>query len=89
MFCTAERTIVTRSPHQCTWCGQTIAKGEPHVMWKSIEDSWFTSRMHPECHDALDEEQRFSSDSEYVPYDNERPSTAPRSLDGATPGGKA
>ena len=29
--------------------------------------------MHPECHDALDEEQRLSGDSEYIPYDNERP----------------
>lgn len=76
MFCTASQAIVARRPHNCTWCGQLIAKGETHLMWKSVDDSWMTNRMHPECHAACNDECRYYGEYEYIPYDNERPSGA-------------
>lgn len=76
MFCTDKESIVARKPHRCTWCGQEIAKGERYDMWKSVDDGWFTNRMHPECVEACDEECREFHDNEYHPYDNERPAKA-------------
>ncbi len=89
MFCTDTQTIVARKEHQCTWCAQTIAKGESHRMWKSVGGSWFTNRMHPECADACNEECLEWHDNEYHPYDNERPTAADKSADtkGGTNGG--
>ena len=72
-FCTEKQNIVARKPHQCTWCGQQIDKGERHLMWKSVDDSWFTNRMHPECSEACHEECSYWGDWEYSPYSNDRP----------------
>lgn len=76
MFCTDAKEIKAAKPHRCTWCGQSIEKGEKHSMWKSVDGGWFTNRMHPECADACAEECREWNDDEYQPYDNERPALA-------------
>jgi hypothetical protein len=65
--------VKARKQHKCTWCGQPIFKGEDYVKWNSVEDSWFTNKMHGDCLEALDEEIRAGGDCEYAPYDNERP----------------
>lgn len=73
MFCTDEKIIIARKEHLCTWCGQSIAKGEKHFMWKSVEDSWFTNRMHGECYEAQHTESLVFHDNTYTPFENERP----------------
>ena len=75
MFCTEPKTVIAAKQHQCTWCGQLIEKGESHSTWKSVDDTWFTSRMHPECEEALDEDVRLGGETEYLPFDNDRPTT--------------
>lgn len=72
-FVTDKAVITARKPHRCTWCGQAIEKGEQHFMWKSVDDSWFTNRMHRECLDACTEECHFYGEVEYPAYQNERP----------------
>lgn len=84
MFCTDRQTIVARKEHQCTWCGQPIAKGESHQMWKSVDGGWFTNRMHPECVQACNEECSEWNDDEYHPYDNERPAAQSAPINNAS-----
>lgn len=73
MFVTATQLIIAKKEHRCTWCGQKILKGEKYSKWKSVDDSWFTSKMHAECHTAANDENHYWGDYEYVPFDNERP----------------
>jgi hypothetical protein len=72
MYTTNQEIVVARKEHQCTWCGETILKGESYHKWKSVDDSWFTSKMHNECHKAAHDEYTYWGDSQYMPYDNER-----------------
>ena len=69
MFCTPPKTVVARVPHQCTYCGEAINSGDTYFTWKSVDDSWFTNKMHPECADELNE----WGDGEYSAYSNDRP----------------
>jgi len=73
MFCTPAKTVIAAKQHRCTWCGQSIQKGESHEVWKSVDGSWFTNRMHPECNKALNAEMDYYGDDEYIAFSNERP----------------
>lgn len=74
MFCTGPKTVKARKAHQCTWCGQEIEKGEEYKIWSGVCDGvWSTSKMHPECADACQEEAKEWGNDEYTPYTNERP----------------
>jgi hypothetical protein len=65
-------TVIARKVHRCTNCGQPIGKGEAYQRWTSVDDRWFTSKMHPECHASLLMEAD-GNDFEYTPYGGERP----------------
>ena len=73
MFCTPQESVIARKTHLCTNCAQGIAKGESYVKWKSVDDSWFTNKMHPECLQSLNEENEYYGSFEYMPYSGERP----------------
>ncbi len=73
MFCSERTQPTANKNHRCTWCGQHILKGTQYNKWTNVDDSWFTNKMHDECYDALVEELRHYGDTEYIPYDNERP----------------
>lgn len=69
MFCTPaiERTAIKL--HRCTYCGQSISIGDLYLTWKSVDEGWFTNKMHHECAD----DQAEWGDGEYMPYCNDRP----------------
>lgn len=69
MFCTKPVTRKAAKEHQCTYCGEPINPGDKYEFWKSVDDSWFANKMHPECCDDLNE----WGDGEYSPFSNERP----------------
>lgn len=73
MFITSKELIVARKEHACTWCAEKILKGEQYFIWKSVDDSWFTSKMHVECAEACDTECLKWGDNEYMAYNGERP----------------
>ncbi|MNK14337.1 hypothetical protein D3C87_324480 [compost metagenome] len=73
MFCTQAETLTSRKDHVCTWCGEKILKGEEYITWKTVDDSWFTSKVHKECSDAMLKEAAEWGDVEYMPFENERP----------------
>lgn len=72
MFCTIRTLKTARKNHRCTYCGDPIIAGDKYYTWESVDDSWFHSKMHPECVDALYDDYEDSFD-EYQPFDNERP----------------
>jgi hypothetical protein len=59
--------------HRCTYCGEVINPGEVYNKYKSVEDSWFTNKLHDECLAALDEECRYYGENEYTPFEGTRP----------------
>lgn len=59
---------IAAKEHCCTWCGEPIKKAYPYYRWASVEDKWFTNKMHPECRDVL-----LECPGEYVAFINERP----------------
>lgn len=69
MFCTPSTERKAAKDHQCTYCGEAINKGDKYLTWKSVDDSWFTNKMHHECADDLAE----CGDGEYCAYGNYRP----------------
>lgn len=59
-----------RKQCKCTYCAESIHIGEEYVFQKGNWDGrWFESKMHPECFDAMSDDD----DGEYLPYYNERP----------------
>lgn len=73
MFCTQAELILAGKEHVCTWCAEKILKGEQYYRWASVDDTWYTSKMHVECRDACLEDHACYGDNEYMPYNNERP----------------
>lgn len=73
MFCTKVIDILARKEHSCTWCAEKILKGELYKQWKSVDDSWFTNKMHEECYKVACDEMQYYSDWEYMPYSEQRP----------------
>lgn len=70
MFCTPSITRTARKPHRCTYCGEAINIGDKYETWRSVDDGWFTNKMHPECSADMSE----SGEYEYSTYCNDRPS---------------
>lgn len=71
MYCTPCKTVVAKKSHICTYCGECIDVGDAYCTWRSVDDAWFTNKMHPECVDDLNE----WGDGEYFAYSNDRPRT--------------
>lgn len=76
MFNTDPTVVIARKEHRCTWCSQAIAPGDSYRRWTTFDDAAFVSKMHPECVGACDEECREYGESEYIPWNNERPPAA-------------
>ena len=72
MFCTPSKTVKARKLHQCTYCCEPINAGDSYLKWTSVDDSWFTNKLHAECLDALLEEAD-GYEFEYMPFSGERP----------------
>lgn len=48
-----------RKPTRCRWCWEAIAKGESHQTYTQFGDGRVsTTRLHPECYDAMTEAAR-------------------------------
>lgn len=50
----SDKTVTTRKPHECGWCGERIEKGDlaqaRYYIWENGPASdW----MHPECYTAM------------------------------------
>ena len=61
-----------RKDHICSYCGELIDSDNFYLYQKGHwNGSWFESKMHGECFDALCED----GDGEYTPYSHERPET--------------
>ena len=73
MYVFPQTLQTAKKPHNCTWCGQKILMGERYSRWASVDDSYFTSKMHEECVGAMLDEFRETRDNEYLPFENERP----------------
>jgi len=69
MFCTDPITRTAQKMHQCTYCGEMIITGEKYEYWKSVDDSWFENKLHPECANDF----YTHGDGEYSVCSNERP----------------
>ena len=69
-FYTPSIIRVSRKDHRCSYCGELIPKKSFYTFQKGNWDgSWFESKFHHECFEALCED----GDGEYTPYSNERP----------------
>lgn len=77
MFCSIASKVKARKDHRCTSCGEIIVKGEDYIKWNSVEDSWFSNKMHQECYDAHEEDAKEWGDGQwdYMPYSYSRGST--------------
>ena len=57
-------TVITKKPHQCSWCAEQIDKGNIAEYRVYIYEGDFShDYMHPECTDAmrhLDEDRDFT-----------------------------
>ena len=63
---------VARKEHWCSWCGETIRKGEKYDRWNGVHCGEFqSSALHTECAQAF----RDSDWDEYYPGEQERGST--------------
>ena len=69
-FFSDQKVVTARKDHRCTYCGESISKGEKYTYQQgNWNGRWFESKMHNECFADLCE----SGDGEYTPYSNERP----------------
>lgn len=76
-FYSVAKTRTASKCHSCTYCVETIHKGDDYEFQKgNYEGRWFESKMHPECFADLCE----YGDGEYTPYSNERPINAMEDL---------
>jgi hypothetical protein len=54
MDCITSKTVKTRKPHRCWWCGEAIEVGSSVGLETGIDDGqWFRSYWHPECSAAF------------------------------------
>ena len=55
MFCTDREERLARKVHACDWCLRPIVAGARYFTWRSIDDAWVTTKVHPECDGAMEE----------------------------------
>lgn len=67
MFCTPIETVTARKRHTCTWCARPILPGATYSRWKSFDDSWQTSKMHPECDARCAAVLSYEHENTYIP----------------------
>jgi hypothetical protein len=59
MNTTPTETHKARKRHRCDWCWQFIEPGAVYSRYRFYNDGEAgTVKMHPECHDAMQEEAR-------------------------------
>lgn len=43
------KSVVTRKPHQCVWCGQMISAGKTATYATGYDGGWWSFYIHFEC----------------------------------------
>lgn len=71
---TETTTQKAKKPHHCTWCWQLIEPGEEYMRYRHFDGGDAgTVKLHPECHDVMQEEAaEWGGDFEWIPG-QERP----------------
>jgi len=69
-----EKTVITRKPHKCEWCGEGIGVREKAIYVVNIFDGEFGAYyLHPECDAAMDRcDGNTMRDEGFEPYDQTR-----------------
>jgi len=68
-----EKQVRTRTRHWCEWCNEPIASGEPSQYREYLLDGAFVRGwMHPECHFAMAQVERYELDDGWTPGDYPR-----------------
>jgi hypothetical protein len=63
MDCITSKTVKTRKPHRCWWCGEAIEVGSSVGLETGIDDGqWFRSYWHPECSAAFQRDKECNGD---------------------------
>lgn len=53
---TDTQTLVAAKTHRCTWCWQSINKGDTYMRYRFFNGGDAgTCKMHPECYDAMEQ----------------------------------
>ena len=66
--------VKVRKDKACSWCGETIKKGEKAYHFNGRWDGdWQDWKMHEECRQANIDEENYGGDGFFYPYENERP----------------
>ena len=74
MHCTPSETLTARKPHLCMSCGEAIRIGEQYRRWRCYDSGDVgTVKMHPECHEMHNEDNRGLGFWEFTPFSHERP----------------
>lgn len=59
MHVTDTETHKAQKQHRCTWCWQFVESGDTYKRYRFYGgDGAGTVRMHPECHEVMQEEAR-------------------------------
>ena len=59
----SKRIAKTRKSGRCSWCGELIEVGQSAVRDSGkFDGAFFTSRLHPECSSAMNDDPYISQD---------------------------
>jgi hypothetical protein len=57
-----------RKNHNCTACAGKIYAGEIYMTWASVDDCFYTSKVHPECFENMGSEEYSYGDYDRPDY---------------------
>lgn len=89
MYATEIETHKAKKQHRCDWCWQFVNAGETYKRYRYYNGGDVgTVKMHPECHDVMQDEAREEGSwFEWTPG-QERPAPSNRSITGGTSGSR-
>lgn len=70
---TTQHVTKARKSHNCSWCAQTINKGQPYSRYRWFDGSdASTVKMHPECYAAMERLTIEEGEIEFYPGEHKR-----------------